>query len=105
MVEKRAKKILLGTQHPNKTGTPQISLEIKKNVDVLIETQKISGCVFDAEGKTENMNEILRSFVLDIIMKKKLTMPMKEIYMSFLECLNEDFDDDLLLDALNLLEG
>ena len=40
----------------------------------------------------------------DIVYVKKLRVfEMKDIFMNMLLHLNEDFDDDLLLDAINVL--
>ena len=35
--------------------------------------------------------------------RKTFLMRLKDVYMSFLEHMNEDFDDDLLLDCISML--
>ena len=38
-------------------------------------------------------------------LRKRVIIRLKDIYMSFLEHLNEEFDDDLLLDCINILQS
>ena len=49
------------------------------------------------------MSKVLNDFIKEVVIRKGVDLPMKEIYMFFLEGLNEDFDDDLFLDAMRLL--
>jgi hypothetical protein len=41
--------------------------------------------------------------VAEIALKKMTPAPLKDLYMTFLLSLNDDFDDDLLQDAIGLL--
>jgi hypothetical protein len=48
----------------------------------------------------ENIEEALMGLIFECVKDK---FELKDKFMSFLLHLNEDFDDDLLLDALELL--
>ena len=52
----------------------------------------------------ENFEETLNKFVFEVVKEHIRLAPMKDIFMTFLLELNEDFDDDLLLDVIRMLE-
>ena len=58
-----------------------------------------------AEAGT-SVRRVIDAFMLEIVSEKVGgALPWKDIYMTFLLYLNEDFDDDLLQDATELLTG
>ena len=58
----------------------------------------------EVSAKTGNsVARALDSFIERIVKKKKRLLPWKDIYMLWLLSLNEDFDDDLLQDAVEML--
>jgi hypothetical protein len=52
---------------------------------------------------SKGIEEAFSRFVLEIVKDDVSLVRLKDVYMSFLLQLNEDFDDDLLLDAIDLL--
>jgi hypothetical protein len=52
---------------------------------------------------SKGVEEAFSRFVLEIVKDDVSLVRLKDVYMSFLLQLNEDFDDDLLLDAIDLL--
>ena len=51
----------------------------------------------------ENVEDAINKFLYEVLWEKAELVPLKDIFMSFLLHLNEDFDDDLLLDAMDIL--
>jgi hypothetical protein len=51
----------------------------------------------------QNVRETFRKFIRKIIESKVDVIPLKDLYMNMLLCVNEDFDDDLLHDAMEML--
>jgi hypothetical protein len=51
----------------------------------------------------QQLRETLNEVVLAIARAKVTEMPLQDVYLSFLLQLNEDFDDDLLQEAVALL--
>jgi hypothetical protein len=51
----------------------------------------------------QNVRETFRNFIRKIIESKVEVIPLKDLYMNMLLCVNEDFDDDLLQDAIQML--
>ena len=59
----------------------------------------------EVSAKTsENVEKTMNEFIVRTAKRKAHILPLKEIYMTFLLRLNEDFDDDLLFDAISILE-
>ena len=58
----------------------------------------------EVSAKTnDNLEKTMNEFIFEIV-KEKIKV-LKDIYMNFLLFLNEDFDDDLLFDAISLLSN
>jgi hypothetical protein len=58
----------------------------------------------EVSAKTgENVEPAVREFVIKILKKKVKLAHLKDIYMTMLLHLNDDFDDDLLQDAMEIL--
>ena len=55
--------------------------------------------------KENNLNEKLTSFAKEVTKIKIEHIPLKEVYMSFLLSIDDNFDDDLLMDAIECLVG
>ena len=51
----------------------------------------------------DNVEEAVTNFSYEIVKEKVRLIPMKDEYMMMLLSLNEDFDDDLLQDAIGML--
>jgi hypothetical protein len=51
----------------------------------------------------KGVEEAFTRLVLDIVTNEVSLVHLKDVYMFFLLGSNEDFDDDLLLDAIDLL--
>ena len=57
---------------------------------------------FEGSAKTgEGVREAFSELIINAI-RLRVCPPLKDIYMTFLLWLNEDFDDDLLQDAMEL---
>ena len=57
----------------------------------------------EVSAKTgKNVEAVFSELVLNIV-KEELAFPRKDIYMTFLLHLEDNFDDDLLMDAMELL--
>ena len=58
----------------------------------------------EVSAKTnDNLERAMNEFLYEIV-KEKVKV-LKDIYMNFLLFLNEDFDDDLLFDAISMLSN
>jgi hypothetical protein len=58
----------------------------------------------EVSAKTgKNVEETIREFIIKIIRSKVDCMSLKDTYMMMLLHINEDFDDDLLQDAMETL--
>ena len=58
----------------------------------------------EVSAKTgDNIHETLDKFIFDVAKKYIVPVELKDIFMTFLLLLNENFDDDLLQDALEML--
>ena len=58
----------------------------------------------EVSAKTrQNLDKSMDDFILGIAGRRKVAS-LKDIHMNFLLSLSEDFDDDLLLDAILLLD-
>ena len=57
----------------------------------------------EMSAKTGENVEFLNDFVYEVVKERVKLISMMEIYMTMLLWLNEDFDDDLLQDAINQL--
>ena len=51
----------------------------------------------------ENVEEALSGFVLEILKDRVKLVEMRDVFLTMLLRLNEDFDDDLLQDAMEML--
>jgi hypothetical protein len=68
----------------------------------LVEKEKMDYA--EVSAKTgQNIAEVLTFFGVEIAKKKADVVESKDIYMTFLLALNEDFDDDFLREAIELL--
>jgi len=47
----------------------------------------------------------MSEYLLEIVQKRVDWFPWKDVYMSLLLAVNEDFDDDMLQEAIELLIG
>ena len=55
----------------------------------------------EVSAKTgQNLDKAMNKLLGEIVRKEVETIPMKDIYMAFLLHLNDNFDDDLLQDAI-----
>ena len=58
----------------------------------------------EVSAKTgDNIHETLDKFIFDVAKKYIVPVELKDIYMTFLLSFYDNFDDDLLQDALELL--
>ena len=58
----------------------------------------------EVSAKTgENVKEVLDGFFFEVVRERVRLVEMKDEYMTMLLGLNEDFDDDLLQDAMEML--
>jgi hypothetical protein len=54
-------------------------------------------------AKTDhNVKEAINGLIVTVL-KEKIVLPLKSAFLSFLLHINEDFDDDLLQEAIELL--
>jgi hypothetical protein len=51
----------------------------------------------------QNVQSVMKDFIESTAKAEVKTIPLKDIYMAFLLALNEDFDDDLLFDAIDMM--
>lgn len=59
----------------------------------------------EVSAKTKyNLEKTMDDFIFEIVKDRREFVSLKDIHMNFLLGLNEDFDDDLLLDAILLLD-
>jgi hypothetical protein len=57
----------------------------------------------EIDANMNDANKVLTNFVTGIVKRKVQLVSLKEVYMTLLLSLNEDFDEDLLQDTIGML--
>ena len=81
-----------------------------KNEELRTEAEQLAkehNMIFmEVSAKTgENVDKAMNKLLDEIVRKEVEIIPMKDIFMTFLLHLNDNFDDDLLQDAIFCLDG
>ena len=103
LVAKGTKFMLIGNQfHGQRAVERSVSLGLFQAGIKLAEKFKMPFHEVNTQNEGK-IPEVLTDFSKEVALGLVEHIPLKDVYMNFLLWINDDFDDDLLMDALGFL--